>query len=351
MYTLETLKKYPFFEDAAKNVYENLDLTNILDSLTGVISRQYMGEYARMLVKKNIPFAFVILDIDNFKLINDNYGHHVGDLVLAEIAKRLINYAGDDGLVGRYGGDEYIIIYLKDNSYDGVYKFLYGMYYEERVFRCPVFLEQCTPFITASMGAASYPINAKDFDDLFLCADKALYRGKLKGRNCFIVYLKEKHEFIDLNNIEKHVLYQAMLDLSDIVSLENGINNKIKRIIEYLKDFLRIGNAYFIDNEYKFFNDHNKFFRCDFNSLLGKNNIYQCHNRGDLDETNPDFAQELLEKDILSFVVIRVTLRNSNYGYLILADRRTQHIWQDEEISLGVFSSKLISTEIEINKK
>ncbi len=350
MYTLEDLKKYPFFEDAAKNVYENLDLSNILDSLTGVVSRQYMGEYMRKLIEKNVEFTFVILDIDNFKLINDNYGHHIGDLVLVEIANRLINYVSTDGLVGRYGGDEYIIVYLKDNTYDGVYNFIYGMYYNERVFRCPVFLEECTPFITASAGSATYPKDAEDFDNLFLCADKALYRGKLKGRNCFIVYLKDKHASIDLNNIEKHVLYQAMFDLSDIINLESNLNNKIKRTLEFLKDYLRLGGIYFLDNDYNIFGT-NKSFNYDLESLLGDNNIYSCHNRGDMDIENPELAALLEQKDILSFVLIRVSLHNKNYGYLILVDRRTQHIWQDEEISFGIFASKLISTEIEFSKK
>ena len=140
-----------------------------------------------------------------------------------------------------------------------------------------------------------------------------------------------------------------MFDLSDIVSLEKNKNDKIKRILEFLKDFLKIANAYFLDNDFNFYNK-NKKFNYDFSHLLAKNNIFQCHNRGDLMTDYKPFAIELENNDILSFVIIKIIFNNKQYGYLILSDRITQHIWQDEEISLGVFASKMISTELELNK-
>ena len=348
MYTLEDLKKYPFFEDAAKSLSSDLDIVNILDSLTGLVSRQYFGAYMKELINKHINFSFVIIDIDNFKLINDNHGHHVGDHVLKEIADRLVKYTKEDGVVGRYGGDEYIIIYLKDSTYDGVYQYIYGMYYNDNVFRSTVNVEDFSQAITASVGAASYPVNAKDFDSLFLCADKALYRGKMKGRNCFIVYLKEKHENIDLNAVEKHVLYQAMFDVSNIVNLETDFKKKIKRAVEFVKDYLRVGIVYLLDNDLNIFGE-NKSFEYNLKRLVPDNGIFQCNNRGDLDLEIPLLAQTLLKNNILSFVCMKVSAHKKNYGYLIIGDRLTQHIWQDEEISLGVYLSKLISSEMEKN--
>ena len=117
MYTVQDLKKYDYFKD--------IDIKYALDSLTGVLTRANILGFANYLVENNKEFMMGILDIDNFKLVNDNYGHKIGDGCLQQIGEGLANYVGNEGLVGRFGGDEFIIIWLKGTSYDDVHAYIF----------------------------------------------------------------------------------------------------------------------------------------------------------------------------------------------------------------------------------
>ena len=88
MYTEKQLSQYPYF---AKVLGKN-SLDIVLDTLTGIVSRGYILGFVRALIADGTPFTFAMLDLDNFKFINDTYGHHVGDGVLTGVAEDLIKY-------------------------------------------------------------------------------------------------------------------------------------------------------------------------------------------------------------------------------------------------------------------
>ncbi len=120
MYSEADLKKYEYFKD--------IDINYALDSLTGVLSRPNILGFAQHLIDNNVEFMMGIIDIDNFKLINDNYGHKAGDECLSMFASNLSSYIGNDGLVGRFGWDEFVIIYFKNTSYDEVHDYIEKMF-------------------------------------------------------------------------------------------------------------------------------------------------------------------------------------------------------------------------------
>ena len=91
------------------------------DELTGLYDRHVVISYMDYLLTKNIPFTFAILDIDNFKFINDTYGHLNGDEVLKVVAKSIQEESKDFGIVGRYGGDEFIFIFPEKSDYNDVW--------------------------------------------------------------------------------------------------------------------------------------------------------------------------------------------------------------------------------------
>ncbi len=171
------------------------DKRNNTDILTKVYNREVIFSFIDFLISKNIPFDLCILDVDNFKYVNDGHGHQTGDRALYEIAQRMCDILGDKGVVGRYGGDEFIMVAPNIVEYDDVWQLWHNM-------------NECTKKLkshdlnelsmTVTMGCARFPLDSTNIDGLFELADKALYRGKMKGRNCFIIYLKEKHANINL---------------------------------------------------------------------------------------------------------------------------------------------------------
>lgn len=165
------------------------------DNLTQVYSKDVIIEYANNLIERNVPFSFALVDIDNFKYVNDTYGHMAGDKILKTISTRLMKLIGSIGAVGRVGGDEFLLVLPRLVDYDAVWTTCRSIIMFMNNFEIADFDGL---FITLTIGLARYPENARDYDEIFETADKALYRGKAKGRNCFVIYLPEKHAHINL---------------------------------------------------------------------------------------------------------------------------------------------------------
>ncbi|MBR6359044.1 MAG: GGDEF domain-containing protein, partial [Lachnospiraceae bacterium] len=101
VYTFERLRKYAFFD----KLIDDISLDEILDPLTGILSRSYAMKFVQSLIDEGRPFSFAMIDLDNFKSINDTFGHSAGDEVLITVAERLANFTAECGLIGRFGGD------------------------------------------------------------------------------------------------------------------------------------------------------------------------------------------------------------------------------------------------------
>lgn len=223
MYSADALRAYPFFEQ----LLQTTSLESLLDPQTGLVTRSYMLRFARELTERNASFTLAIIDLDNFKAVNDTYGHKVGDEVLAQAAEDLQKYVGGDGVVGRIGGDEFMLLYLKSADYDPVHEFFMNLYHSGRVFRKSVRIDDVNVFLTATTGSASFPKDAADLDELTLRADKSLYRGKSKGRNCFIIYVPAKHETLEIPALSNRSLYgtlqEAMAGFDSAEDLETKL--------------------------------------------------------------------------------------------------------------------------------
>ena len=240
MYSKEQLEKYPFFREKL----EETDLSGMLDQLTGLVSRGNILWFAQWLIDHDVPFSFAMLDLDNFKFINDTYGHYVGDQVLIHVSEDLMALLGDAGVAGRFGGDEILIVNLRDVTYDDCKKFFTRMY-EGTVLRKNIQLEDCNPFITGTVGCAIYPKDAKDYNSLFEVIDKLLYRGKTKGRNCHIIYVEEKHKYIVIRQIAKHGMYTTFNALARQFEYAPGLVNKLRNVMPLLMEELQISDLYY----------------------------------------------------------------------------------------------------------
>jgi diguanylate cyclase (GGDEF)-like protein len=155
------------------------------DGLTGLWNQRRIKQTLRDEIKRaaryHRAFSVLMLDVDSFKTINDNYGHLQGDQLLRAIARILRGNVRSVDSVGRYGGEEFLIV-LPETSKDDACRMA------ERVRsaveeQAVVLLEDRTLRRTVSVGVASYPEDALNADELLQRADDALYRAKREGKN------------------------------------------------------------------------------------------------------------------------------------------------------------------------
>ena len=164
---------------------KNFKRLAVTDTLTGIYNRlgfdDQVEQYMRQNPQKHCVMA--MLDIDDFKLVNDMYGHAAGDGVLKKLAESMKQYFSKDVILGRNGGDEFSI-FMPDCTVVEVKPFLKKFTEETRNFYCK---GEAHTF-TISLGFAEYPVLADDRSQLMHCADKALYEVKMRGKNGCMAY-------------------------------------------------------------------------------------------------------------------------------------------------------------------
>lgn len=164
------------------------------DNLTGLLNRHSLeARIAQSLAhaKRNQELvALVVLDIDHFKTINDSLGHAVGDQLLIEIAQRLSLSVRESDILGRMGGDEFIICLTQLSHVNDVHITLKKIL--ESLNQAYTFLGVHT-HITASAGVSIYPNDGIDANQLFKNADAAMYHAKASGRNQFQFFVEQKN--------------------------------------------------------------------------------------------------------------------------------------------------------------
>jgi diguanylate cyclase (GGDEF)-like protein len=192
-HTAIALKNAELYQEAKRN--------SEIDELTGVHNYRYFENHLfkqlDLAKRENKPLSLVLLDIDYFKQVNDDYGHLAGNRILKSIAELLLEELGDTGLVARYGGEEFTMLLYDTDKQPA---FNRAEMIRQRVEATPFEIErdldgdmgQCEKVklnITVSVGLATYPVHSGDALNLIRHADRAMYVGaKRKGRNRVAVY-------------------------------------------------------------------------------------------------------------------------------------------------------------------
>jgi len=166
-------------------LYQKAEELAIKDGLTSLYLRRYLDERLEEEIKRSLRkgsvFSILMLDIDKFKDYNDKFGHMAGDIVLKTIAKILqMNFDQPGNVIGRYGGEEFLVILAechKENARDIAENLRRAIKEKE------IILRKKQTHITASIGIAAFPEDAKVMGDLIRCADTALYAAKKAGRD------------------------------------------------------------------------------------------------------------------------------------------------------------------------
>lgn len=347
MYTEEQLRKYPYFAEKI----EEEGMYGILDQLTGLVSRGHILWFAQWLIAHEIPFSFAMVDLDNFKFVNDTYGHHIGDAVLADVARSLAERVRDFGVVGRFGGDEFLMVNLRDTNYDDVKAFFISLY-DGSVLRRNVAAGDCSPFVTATVGCAIYPVDTRNYDELFEMIDKTLYRGKTKGRNCYIIYVKEKHRDIVIRQIARKGMYTTYSRVIRAFEMVPGLRNRLHSVMPLLMEELQISELYYTGRDRVMRAVRNSGVAVpvqDLDELIRNEDMFSDNSLEKVKERSPAFYAALAEREIETLCVVRVSMDGETDGYLICAEPRNRRIWQEAECALLYFLAKMIAARIRID--
>lgn len=161
---------------------QTLDLA-IRDGLTSLYLRRYFLEKLKQdmlnCYRDNLPCSLFMIDIDNFKNYNDEYGHTAGDMVLKLISKTLLNFV-DGGTACRYGGEEFSVL-LPDVSKTNAARIADSI--RKALKKEGAQLRRIKTHVTVSIGAATFPEDAKSHEELIMKADERLYKAKREGKD------------------------------------------------------------------------------------------------------------------------------------------------------------------------
>jgi diguanylate cyclase (GGDEF)-like protein len=161
----------------------------ITDGLTGLYNYRYFQELLSHIFARSdrCPerVSLMLIDVDNFKQVNDTYGHKTGDIVLASIARMVSNSLRRIDVSARYGGDEFAVVLPNTGKEGAIFA---AKKIKQNMERAPLQFKGEEIRVTLSIGIATYPDNARTKDLLLEKADRALYEAKNQGRNTIIHY-------------------------------------------------------------------------------------------------------------------------------------------------------------------
>lgn len=218
-----------------KRYIERIQYLAYYDNLTGLPNRTYiMNELQDKIEKchsKKKFGAVYFIDIDNFKVINDTYGHSFGDRMLVKIAEKLGTLLEEHLIISRIGGDEFIIIkenFSEEASIESLALKILAL------FKAPLVIDNTNFHVTCSIGIAVYPKNGQTAEEILKYADLAMYTAKNQGKNNYSFYDNsmgedlteraelEKHLREAYNNNEFMLYYQPQADASNgrIIGIE-----------------------------------------------------------------------------------------------------------------------------------
>lgn len=199
------------------------------DSATGLMNKRAIMEYSAHKIRESgdKQLALMVLDIDDFKTINDTYGHLFGDQVIFKIAETLKRIVSVRGMVARFGGDEFVVLLENCDNYtmNNMLKTIYG---EVGLMFKDIYEDI---HVTISTGISGYPKDGMTYEELFQKADKALYIAKANGKNNAVFYDEDTHKDVEVVNER-----QRMKGLKSIGSRVNRSMLYSEIILELAKD-------------------------------------------------------------------------------------------------------------------
>lgn len=342
------------------NIVEVVDELT-MDSLTKVYNKKTITEYASRLVKQDTVnrISIAILDIDYFKQVNDRYGHLYGDKVITRVAKKLKEVVGEDGVVGRIGGDEFMIV-LKGINDD------YALRGILRAIRTQVKWEFKNDYenfqVTTSIGVAFSPNNGHDYEELFKKADFCLYVAKEKGRDRYVFFRDEIHRESYQNSLNKKdkiindgremrelryltdimVQYNHDKKAAVMAMLEHMLSMyKIDNISIYkgkdLKNIVSVGTPIKSESDMSYIDTDG------FKILMGDKTYIASSFINKNQDVAPEFVDEMRRRGIHSTIQCFIGTKDDVKGLLTINRMKAASQWAEYEIECSIITATLIN--------
>lgn len=346
------------------------------DALTGIYNKMttqnLIKDYLVHMNKDEIS-ALMIIDIDNFKEINDYQGHLFGDAILSDIARRMKNSFKSNHIIGRIGGDEFVIflkdIQNKDNIEKSAKKMIDHMKSLEESHNNEL-------NISCSIGVAVAPQDGNEFTELFQKADRALYQAKSKGKKQYVIYDESlmREQFV---NTKLRSLINETIDSNDHNRISGGqiaeyvfrvlynssdVKNAVSSILEI------VGLQFDVSRVYIFENIENDLYCCNtfewcnhgvdpqiqmlkhvsYEEDLGGNYIDNFNENGifycaDIKSLPKPQYEILAPQNIKSMLQCAIKDNGVFKGYVGFDECRKNRYWTQEQIDALVFVSEILS--------
>ncbi|PHQ79564.1 MAG: hypothetical protein COB66_06605 [Coxiella sp. (in: Bacteria)] len=218
-----------------KKSESQLEMLAHYDSVTGLCNRAFFMELLEHAISRahttGSKLALLYIDLDNFKHINDTYGHDFGDRLLKQTASRLKNMTKEGDFIARLGGDEFVILIEDLAEYSLANRLAERMVYE---FNARFVIKKKEVIVTLSVGIATYPLSGKTVAELMQNSDIAMYHAKSTGKNNYQYFSdvlnKENKRQMEvseklrtaLSNDELHLVYQPQIDVqsNEVIGVE-----------------------------------------------------------------------------------------------------------------------------------
>lgn len=387
---INRVRKYEKFQLKGKMLRKEKKIIGVLKSLK-VLEQAFIDPLTKIynrngLEEKMTPFlescgkenkiAFFIIDLDNFKQINDNLGHLLGDALLNEVAKILKESFPTNSIISRIGGDEFVVFlhHIKDqkeieNEADALCQKIEKRYLKEE--------ENFGLSVSVGIAITNVPIR---YEQLYVRADMALYQAKYNGKNQAFVYgkkmnrqyepltIKPENKVIEtaLRPIEgsednrrykklKTVLCEIIDILNDIKNIKTAIKSILQLIGEelnvtrtyvnfYVKDGSYIGDCYYFSKEKEQkLPEHLPLKRDEYIKNFDENGIFFCTN---VKEVNEPLRKELIRMKVNTMLQVLIKKDGEVIGTLGVNSSNKKRLWVQKEIDFIYTVSKMLTNYV-----
>ena len=357
----------------------------ITDSLTGLFLRNGIESIIQKELdsRKSRPFTLFLIDLDNFKAINDMYGHLFGDYILVVISK-IFKEKFKNSYCSRLGGDEFLILSYDSIEYQDVWDTLHSLYETVRHYnfldiKNNDILENIIKehsfdnfHVTITTGCARFPVDGTDYNTLFSKCDKALYRGKRKGRNCYIIYNDELHKNInstreiveDFSNRQSLTIQNVILNCLAHLNRADEFNTTLSNFIKSIGSYYQLDRVMIVEHTAAFedkvvalyTNPNVKLASKEFVHMsvvepeeTKKKSLIRTIKRTDishLKDSEPVYYDFLREENVVSIFQIPLIYNEILYGFIRFDSCTEIYNWTEEQSTMFNIAARILSLYI-----